>query len=90
MTLDGLRQDIELLKELGANFVRGSHYSQDQRFLDLCDENGLLVWEEAVAWQPSLEDLQDPIFMSQQLQALDETIDASVNHPSATCHPHHC
>lgn len=35
-----------------------------------------------MAWQPSLEDLQDPIFMSQQLQALDETIDASVNHPS--------
>lgn len=82
MTLDALRRDIELLKELGANFVRGSHYSQDQRFLDLCDENGLLVWEETVAWQPSLEDLQDPIFMSQQLQALDETIDASVNHPS--------
>ncbi|CAE7041730.1 unnamed protein product [Symbiodinium sp. CCMP2456] len=82
MTFDALRRDIELLKELGANFVRGSHYSQDQRFLDLCDENGILVWEEAVAWQPSLEDLQDPIFMSQQLRALDETIDASVNHPS--------
>ena len=82
MTYEQLQQDVDLLKELGANFVRGSHYSQDQRFLDLCDEYGLLVWEETVAWQPSLEDLQDPLFMSQQIKALDETIDASINHPS--------
>ncbi len=25
-------------KELNANFVRGAHYPQDQRFLDLLDE----------------------------------------------------
>jgi beta-glucuronidase len=35
--------DIHHLKSLGCNFVRGSHYPQDQRFLDLCDEHGLLV-----------------------------------------------
>ena len=83
MTSMQLQRDIDLLKELGANFVRGSHYSQDQRFLDLCDEHGILVWEETVAWQPTLEDFQDPNFLGQQIQALDETIDASMNHPSA-------
>ena len=83
MTPEQLQTDIAMLKELGANFVRGAHYSQDQRFLDLCDENGILAWEETAAWQPALEDLQDPIFLSQQLQSLDETIDASMNHPSA-------
>ncbi|CAE8672871.1 unnamed protein product, partial [Polarella glacialis] len=77
-----LIEDLKIIRELGANFVRGAHYSQDQRFLDLCDEFGVLVWEETMSWQPSFEDLQDPIFMSQQLQMLDETIDASVNHPS--------
>ncbi|CAJ1370791.1 unnamed protein product [Effrenium voratum] len=77
-----LQEDVQLLKELGANFVRGAHYSQDQRFLDLCDEAGILFWEETAAWQPSLEDLQDPEFMAQQAQALEETIGASINHPS--------
>ena len=38
--------DILLLKDMGCNFVRGSHYQQDQEFLSLCDEYGLMVWEE--------------------------------------------
>lgn len=38
-----MQQDIQLLKDVGANYVRGAHYPQDQRFLDLCDEVGGLV-----------------------------------------------
>ena len=33
--------DVQLLRDMGCNFVRGSHYPQDQRFLDLCDEFGV-------------------------------------------------
>lgn len=77
-----LRADADVLQELGVNFVRGAHYSQDQRWLDLCDERGILVWEETLGWQPRLEHLMDSTFIWQQLQALDETINASVNHPS--------
>lgn len=40
------RRDVKLMKELGSNFVRISHYPQDNAILDLCDEIGLLVWEE--------------------------------------------
>ena len=36
-------RDLDLLEELGANSVRGSHYPNDQRFLDLCDERGIFV-----------------------------------------------
>merc|ERR1719399_2364348 len=79
MTADELHRDMSLLKELGANFVRGAHYSQDQRWLDLCDEHGILVWEETMAWQPSVEDLTDPIFVAQQLEALDTTLNASMS-----------
>lgn len=39
---------MRLLRELGVNYVRGAHYPQDQRFLDLCDEAGILVWEETL------------------------------------------
>ncbi len=43
-------QDIQRLKSLGGNFIRGAHYQQCERFLDLCDENGVLVWEESLGW----------------------------------------
>mmetsp|Transcript_20441 Transcript_20441/g.44552 ORF Transcript_20441/g.44552 Transcript_20441/m.44552 type:complete len:888 (+) Transcript_20441:176-2839(+) len=82
MTDDELGRDIGLLKDLGVNFVRGSHYSQDQRFLHLCDQYGLLVWEETLGWQPRLEHLQDELFAVQQMEALEETVTASCNHPS--------
>ena len=41
---------MALLARLGVNYVRGAHYPQDARLLDLCDERGILVWEEALAW----------------------------------------
>lgn len=40
------RRDIFLMKELGCNFIRISHFPQDDAILEMCDELGLLVWEE--------------------------------------------
>lgn len=40
------RRDIVLMKELGCNFIRISHYPQDDALLGMCDELGLLAWEE--------------------------------------------
>ncbi|CAE7606314.1 uidA [Symbiodinium natans] len=77
-----LARDVRILREVGANFVRGAHYAQDQRFLDLCDENGLLVWEEVLGWQNTPKDFADGIFMMQSLKLADEMAAASVNHPS--------
>lgn len=39
-------EDIALIREMGANAVRLAHYQHDQRFYDLCDRYGLLVWAE--------------------------------------------
>lgn len=38
--------DLALLTELGATTVRLAHYQHDQRFYDLCDEAGIVVWAE--------------------------------------------
>ena len=47
LTEDDLRADVVAIKRWGFNAVRTSHYPNDPRFLDLCDEYGLYVIDEA-------------------------------------------
>ncbi|MEM7315562.1 MAG: glycoside hydrolase family 2 TIM barrel-domain containing protein, partial [Planctomycetota bacterium] len=39
--------DVKLMKQFNFNAVRTSHYPNDPHFLDLCDEYGLYVMDEA-------------------------------------------
>ncbi|MBO5711987.1 MAG: hypothetical protein J6R47_04035 [Acholeplasmatales bacterium] len=39
-------EDMELIRELGANTIRLAHYQHDQFFYDLCDKYGMVVWAE--------------------------------------------
>lgn len=77
-----LVSDVQQLRDLGCSFVRGSHYPQDPRFLDLCDEAGLCVWNEVVGWQHPAEHLTDPHFISAQLANAEEMVAMSYNRPS--------
>ena len=80
--------DIQNLKSLGGNFFRGCHYQQAQRFLDLCDENGVLVWEESLGWgngqhsEMAKCELTNETFRAQQVVETREMVRASFNHPS--------
>jgi len=74
--------DLYQLKDLGCNFVRGSHYPQDPRFLDLCDEMGIMVWNEAIGWQHTAEHLTDDAFLTAQKTCVREMVSASVNRAS--------
>ena len=49
MTEDQMRKEMRLIKDLGANFIRLGHHQQSRVILDMCDELGLLVWEE-IPW----------------------------------------
>jgi len=73
--------DAQLVVRSGANFVRGAHYPQDPRWLDLCDEMGLLVWCEALGWQQQPDDL-DEAYLRAYEQHLDEMVAAAAEHPS--------
>lgn len=74
--------DIEITKHLGANSLRTAHYPNDEVFLDLCDEQGILVWEENHARGLSLENMQNPNFEPQAEEVIREMIPAHYNHPS--------
>lgn len=39
-------RDMEMLKEMGANFIRIAHYPQDNVLLETCDRLGIIAWEE--------------------------------------------
>ena len=47
ITPDEMREDVRLMKELGINAVRTSHYPDDELWYDLCDSAGIYVWDEA-------------------------------------------
>lgn len=44
-------RDACLMKELGVNFVRLSHYPQSESFLSACDELGIMLVEPVPGWQ---------------------------------------
>ena len=77
-----IQYDLMVAKDLGANSIRTSHYPNDELFLDLCDEQGILVWEENHARGLSEEDMRNPNFKKQCEDCTREMILNHYNHPS--------
>lgn len=77
-----IEYDLQLIRDLGANSVRTAHYPNDEIFLDLCDEMGILVWEENHARGLSEEIMRNPNFEEQAEQVIREMLSAHYNHPS--------
>lgn len=75
-------QDMDIMQDMGVNALRTCHYPNDERFLDLCDERGILVWEESHARGFVLEDMQNPNFDKQSEDCIREMIENHYNHPS--------
>jgi beta-galactosidase len=74
-----IRQEMQLVKDMGANFIRLAHYQQSRLVLELCDRLGLLVWEE-VPWCRS--GVVSDTFRQQGITLLTRMIDQHRNHPS--------
>ena len=81
-TLAQMKYDLDIIKDMGCNLVRTSHYPKDEMFLDLCDEMGILVWSEATGWQNTPEVMTGPVFEKQCTQCIEEMIKEQYNHPS--------
>ena len=82
LPFSAIQYDLALAKDLGANSIRTSHYPNDEIFLDLCDEQGILVWEENHARGLSEEAMRNPHFEQQCEDCIREMIMTHYNHPS--------
>ncbi len=76
---DLIRQELRLIKSMGANFIRLAHYQQYSLVLDLCDELGLIVWEELPWCRAGVGSTQ---FQQLGKNLLTVMIDEHFNHPS--------
>lgn len=75
-------EDIELIREVGANTVRLAHYQQAPAMYDACDAAGLIVWAEI----PFITIMSpDPKAHENCRTQLTELIWQNRNHPSIIC-----
>lgn len=78
-TEEQMRQDMQMIKEAGCNFVRLVHYPHNKRVVEIADELGLMVSEEPGLWW---SDTSDPQISAGSLEVLRRTVLRDRNHPS--------
>jgi beta-glucuronidase len=81
LSMGTIVRDFGLLKWVGANSVRTSHYPYAEEFLDYADRNGILV----IAETPLVglcERLYRPDVLERSLQIIDQMVKRDQNHPS--------
>lgn len=74
--------DQLLMQELGSNFIRVGHYTQDRSFLSLADNLGILTATETIGWDSGSSTYKDPTWIAASLAAIEEHVNDTFNHPS--------
>jgi beta-galactosidase len=87
LSQDSMRRDLLLMKQLNLNAVRCSHYPNDPRFYELCDELGFYVVDEANIESHGMgygaESLaKDPAWAAAHLERIQHVVERNKNHPS--------
>lgn len=72
-------RDVELLKEMGGNFLRIAHYPQDPAVLEACDRLGIVASMETPSGNSITE---SDAYAKNYLQIHREMIRQNFNHPS--------
>ncbi len=73
-------EDMDLIREIGANTIRLAHYQHSQFFYDLCDRTGMIAWAEI----PYITEHM-PGGRANTLDQMRELITQCYNHPCIVC-----
>lgn len=73
-------EDMEIIKEIGANTIRLAHYQHSQFFYDLCDKEGMVVWAEIPYISHHMTNGR-----ANTLSQMRELVVQNYNHPSIVC-----
>lgn len=81
--VDAARRQLGIMKEMGADAIRTTHNPPDPKFLDLCDEMGLMVMDEAFdVWElPKTENDYHVEFPEWHERDLADFVKRDRNHP---------
>ena len=84
VTREGMRQDAMLMKQHNINTVRTSHYPDDPYWMELCDELGLYVIDEAnLETHANMHSLcQDRRYLTAWVERVARLVQRDRNHPS--------
>lgn len=88
LSKEDMRKDMEMMKKLNINAVRHSHYTPDPYWMELCDEYGLYVVDEANIESHGLGyDLDvtlgnKPLWKEAHLQRIQRMYERDKNHAS--------
>ena len=84
LSREDMERDVVLMKRFGFNAVRCAHYPNDPAFLDLCDEYGLWVIDEANVESHGRQAAlaQDPRYHMAVFERVARMVQRDRNHPS--------
>ncbi|MFG0254146.1 MAG: glycoside hydrolase family 2 TIM barrel-domain containing protein, partial [Rhodopirellula sp. JB053] len=87
VTVESMVEDIKLMKQFNINAVRTSHYPNDPRWYELCDQYGLYVVDEANIESHGMgygkESLaKNPSWRAAHLDRIKRMVERDKNHPS--------
>lgn len=88
LSKEDMRKDMEMMKKLNINAVRHSHYPPDPYWMELCDQYGLYVVDEAnieshgLGYDLSVTLANKPLWKEAHLQRIQRMYERDKNHAS--------
>ena len=87
LSMEGMIEEVKLMKQFNINAVRTSHHPNDPRFYDICDRYGIYVMNEVLESHDTFMGLEgipgsDPAWLPSVLDRASAVVNRDKNHPS--------
>ena len=87
LSMEGMIEEVKLMKKFNINAVRTSHHPNDPRFYDICDRYGIYVMNEVLESHDTFMGLEaipgsDPAWLPSVLDRAAAVVHRDKNHPS--------